>query len=260
MVGFLGFSSASAAACTLLAPEWLTTGWGRAGMVSGCEWTEEAVEAEADGEAADLTAVLGGWFVVGAAMFPGFGLLFWPARLGCCVGRFYGVPCVGFLETQVSRGQGAQGVLLYGGQNGVSASSAGGGDEVRKARVVGFMLQEHGDCLSRQESPARTKSVNGQFWAGACNVKGREAYSALTNAVATRGPAPSSNCFPPRDPRATVEWLCTSAEQFADRRQMMSLAWARAAWPVSANLQRNSELGRLGDYDAQPSHNEARRV
>jgi hypothetical protein len=40
----------------------------------------------------------------------------------------------------------------------------------------------------------------------------------------------------------------------------MSLAWARAAWPVSANLQRNSELGRLGDYDAQPSHNEARRV
>jgi hypothetical protein len=43
--------------------------------VSGCEWTEEAVEAEADGEAADLTVVLGGRFVVGAAMFLAFRLL-----------------------------------------------------------------------------------------------------------------------------------------------------------------------------------------
>jgi hypothetical protein len=77
MVGFLGLSRASAAACTLLAPEWLTAGCGRAWRVSGCEWTEEAVEAEAeaDGEPADLAAVLGGLLVVGAAMFPAFRLL-----------------------------------------------------------------------------------------------------------------------------------------------------------------------------------------
>jgi hypothetical protein len=52
---------------------------------------------------------------------------------------------VGFSETQVSRGQGAQGVLLHGGQNGVSSTAVGGGDEVRKARVRRFMLQQHGD-------------------------------------------------------------------------------------------------------------------
>jgi hypothetical protein len=75
MVGFLGFSSASAAACTLLAPEWWTTGWGRGGIVSGCECTDEAVEAEAEGEPAGLAAVAGGLLVVGAAMFLAFRLL-----------------------------------------------------------------------------------------------------------------------------------------------------------------------------------------
>lgn len=53
---------------------------------------------------------------------------------------------MGFLETQVSHGQRAQGVLLYGGQNGVSSSTADDGDEVRKARVRRSMLQIHGDC------------------------------------------------------------------------------------------------------------------
>ena len=76
------------------------------------------------------------------------------------MGRFYGVPSTGFLETQVSRGQGAQGVLLYGGQNGVSASSTGGGDEVRKARVVGFMLQEHGDCRGKSRRRGRNQSTD----------------------------------------------------------------------------------------------------
>jgi hypothetical protein len=76
MVGFFGLSRASAAACTLLAPEWLTgvtwwTGWGRARFVSGCECTEEAVEAEAAGEPAVLV-VLGGLPLVGAAIVPCF--------------------------------------------------------------------------------------------------------------------------------------------------------------------------------------------
>lgn len=79
MVGFLGLSSASAAACTLLAPEWLTVGVGLAGAtgltacgrarsVSGWEWTDDAVEAETGGEPAGLAVVVGGFVVVGAAM------------------------------------------------------------------------------------------------------------------------------------------------------------------------------------------------
>ena len=80
IVGFLGLSSASAAACTLLAPEWLWTGavgvtgvtgaagWGRARLVSGCECSDETVEAEAEGEPADLAMVLERVLVVGAAM------------------------------------------------------------------------------------------------------------------------------------------------------------------------------------------------
>ncbi|KAK1915192.1 hypothetical protein P3342_002999 [Pyrenophora teres f. teres] len=70
MVGFLGLSSASAAACTLLAPEWWT-GWGRTRFASDAEWsegTDETVEAEAEGEAAALDAVLGEFVLVGAAM------------------------------------------------------------------------------------------------------------------------------------------------------------------------------------------------
>jgi len=72
IVGFLGFSSASAAACTLLAPEWLTA-WGRTRFASDCECsegTEETVEAEADGEAAALDVALGVLVLVGAAMVP----------------------------------------------------------------------------------------------------------------------------------------------------------------------------------------------
>jgi len=91
MVGFLGLSSASAAACTLLAPDWLTTGWGRTTVVSGCEWTEEAVEAEADGEPADLSAVLGGLLVVGAAMFPAFRLSLAGAARKWCGSFLWGI-------------------------------------------------------------------------------------------------------------------------------------------------------------------------
>jgi hypothetical protein len=71
MVGFFGFKRASAAACTLLAPEVLTA-CGRAGTVSDCECTEEAVEAEADVDAVGLPAVLGGLLFAGAAMFLAF--------------------------------------------------------------------------------------------------------------------------------------------------------------------------------------------
>lgn len=48
------------------------------------------------------------------------------------------------LETQVSRGQEAQGELLHGGQNGVSSSTVGGGDKVRQVRVRGLEAQKHG--------------------------------------------------------------------------------------------------------------------
>jgi len=127
IVGFLGLSSASAAACTLLAPEWWT-GWGRTRFASDAEWSEgaeETVEAEADGEAAVLEAALGGFVVVGAAMVGGrlhCGAVMWAVGGGWAL-----VEC---LETQVPRGQAAQGVLLYGGQNGVSWSAVGGGEEV----------------------------------------------------------------------------------------------------------------------------------
>jgi hypothetical protein len=58
----------------------------------------------------------------------------------------------------VSRGQGAQGVLLYGGQNGVSSSAVRGGDKVWKARVRRFKLQQHGDC------DGRVAGANGVLW------------------------------------------------------------------------------------------------
>jgi hypothetical protein len=58
----------------------------------------------------------------------------------------------------VSRGQGAQGVLLYGGQNGVSSSAVGGGDKVWKAGVRRFKLQQHGDC------DGRVAGVNEVVW------------------------------------------------------------------------------------------------
>lgn len=106
-------------------------------------------------------------------------------------------------ETQVSRGQEAQVLLLYGGQNGVSASAGGGGDEVRKARVGRFVVQKHGDC----EGLVARRERAGQ--ASARSVKG---VGELTNAVAVRSGA-ASNCFPPRGPGATAEWLCTRAEQ-----------------------------------------------
>lgn len=47
-------------------------------------------------------------------------------------------------ETQVSRGQEAQGELLHGGQNGVSSSTVGGGDKVRQVRVRGLKAQKQG--------------------------------------------------------------------------------------------------------------------
>jgi hypothetical protein len=71
MVGFLGFNSASAAACTLLAPEWRTA-CGSAGIVSACECTEDAVEPDADGDTAGLPVVLGGLLLAGAAIFLAF--------------------------------------------------------------------------------------------------------------------------------------------------------------------------------------------
>jgi hypothetical protein len=119
------------------------------------------------------------------------------------VGLFYGVRSRRVLETQVSRGRRAQVPLLYGGQNGVSASAGCGGDEVRKARVGRFIVQKHGDCAARVARRERAGL------AGAGAVKGVEG---LTNAVAVRSWG-ASNCFPPRDPGATAEWLCTRAEQ-----------------------------------------------
>lgn len=67
MVGFFGFKSASAAACTPCAPDWWTAGGGRA-VASGMECSDEAVEAEAEGEEAGFEVPLGGLLVVGAAM------------------------------------------------------------------------------------------------------------------------------------------------------------------------------------------------
>ena len=69
MVGFFGFSRASAAACTPLAPEWCWATGGREKLFSGIECRDEVVEADADGEPPDLPVALGGLLFVGAAMF-----------------------------------------------------------------------------------------------------------------------------------------------------------------------------------------------
>lgn len=59
----------------------------------------------------------------------------------------------------MSRGQAAQGVLLYGGQNGVSSSAVGGRDQVWEARVRRRGLQKHcGGC------DVRVARASGQFW------------------------------------------------------------------------------------------------
>lgn len=112
MVGFLGFSSASAAACTLLAPEWVTTG-GREEMFSGIECSDDAVDADAAGEPPDLPAALAGLLLVGAAMFQVTAcFLACGYRLRRIVGRKLGNLLDYSLETQVSRGQEAQGGVI----------------------------------------------------------------------------------------------------------------------------------------------------
>lgn len=70
MVGFLGLSRASAAAWTLLAPEWFTTLGGSA-MASGCECSDEAVEVVAEGDATDLGVAPGEALLAGAAILVG---------------------------------------------------------------------------------------------------------------------------------------------------------------------------------------------
>lgn len=70
MVGFFGFSRASAAACTLLAPE----DWGRGerAVASANECTEEAVEPVADREAAGFEVAPEELLLAGAAIFACF--------------------------------------------------------------------------------------------------------------------------------------------------------------------------------------------
>lgn len=140
------------------------------------------------------------------------------------------------LETQVSRGQKAQVLLLYGGQNGVSASAGGGGDEVRKARVGRFVVQKHGDCegvVARRERAGR---------AGARSVKG---VGGLTNAVAVRSGA-ASNCVH-HGIRSHSRVAVHACRANADQRQMMSWAGrARAAWPVSAMGSTTASAAGLG--------------
>jgi hypothetical protein len=72
IVGFFGFSRASAAACRLLPPE--DCGVGRGASASGCECTEEADEGVADalGEAAGREVALGEALLAGAAMLLAF--------------------------------------------------------------------------------------------------------------------------------------------------------------------------------------------
>lgn len=67
MVGFFGFRRASAAACTPCAPDWWTTGGGRA-VASGMECSDDAVEAVAEGDTAGFEVPLGGLLLVGAAI------------------------------------------------------------------------------------------------------------------------------------------------------------------------------------------------
>lgn len=141
------------------------------------------------------------------------------------------------LETQVSRGQKAQVLLLYGGQNGVSASAGGGGDEVRKARVGRFVVQKHGDCegvVARRERAGR---------AGARSVKG---VGGLTNAVAVRSGA-ASNCVH-HGIRSHSRVAVHACRANADQRQMMS--WAGLGEGTVAGIrdgQHDSERGGLGD-------------
>lgn len=71
MVGFFGFSRASAAAWTLLAP-WCCTAWGRGETASGSECTEEAVDEGAAGDPTGFAAMEDGLLLAGAAMFPCF--------------------------------------------------------------------------------------------------------------------------------------------------------------------------------------------
>jgi hypothetical protein len=59
--------------------------------VSGCECTEEAVDAEADGEAVGLPAMLGGLLLAGAAIFLAFCVFL---DRGSTVGRVLGWPVV----------------------------------------------------------------------------------------------------------------------------------------------------------------------
>jgi uncharacterized membrane protein YtjA (UPF0391 family) len=69
MVGFFGFSRASAAACRLLFPEcW--TGAETVGA-SGCECSDDVAEApaDADGDATGLEVAPGETLAVGAVMF-----------------------------------------------------------------------------------------------------------------------------------------------------------------------------------------------
>jgi hypothetical protein len=116
--------------------------------VSDCECTEEAVEAEADGDAVGLPAVLGGLLLAGAAIFLAFCVFCkyaGAARMEVqWVDHWDGLVVV-FGDAGVSRAKSPD-VLLYGSQNSVSSPAVGGGDQVREACVRRFKLQKHGDC------------------------------------------------------------------------------------------------------------------